>query len=146
MNANDRQVAGGHYRTTYQHWDMVIDLSLGYFEGQITKYVTRHRKKNGKQDLDKAMHFLDKLIESVNQNLLASAKPMIGAARRGLLLRYAKDNELNLLEDAVITTVVNWHQPRDLRDARNLLARLMAAVYDTEDAAEAGAGYVNQDR
>lgn len=61
--ANDTQVAGGHYRTHIQHWDYVVANDLGYFEGQITKYVTRWRKKNGLQDLHKARHFLQKLIE-----------------------------------------------------------------------------------
>lgn len=63
--ANKRQVAGDHYKSGIQHWDYVIANGLGYFEGQITKYVTRWRKKNGLQDLEKARHFLDKLIETV---------------------------------------------------------------------------------
>lgn len=61
--ANSTQVAGNHYRSEIQHWDYVIANDLGYFEGQITKYVTRWRKKNGLQDLYKARHFLQKLIE-----------------------------------------------------------------------------------
>ena len=64
QTANETQVAGEHYRTTIQHWDYVLANDLGYFEGQITKYVTRWRKKNGLEDLHKARHFLDKLIES----------------------------------------------------------------------------------
>lgn len=64
--ANKRQVAGTHYQTPtgYQHWDMVIDHNLNYFEGQITKYVMRCRSKNGVQDLQKALHFIEKYIES----------------------------------------------------------------------------------
>jgi len=61
------QVAGAHYKDVppeMQHWNVVIAHNLGYFEGQITKYVTRWRKKNGLEDLRKARHFLDKLIES----------------------------------------------------------------------------------
>ncbi len=61
--ANDRQVGGQHYNTPIQHWDYVVANELGYFEGQITKYVTRWRSKNGLEDLEKARHFLDKLIE-----------------------------------------------------------------------------------
>lgn len=65
MAANDRQVGGAHYQTpsNLQHWDIVFLFDLGYFEGQITKYVFRWRKKNGVEDLKKARHFLDKLIE-----------------------------------------------------------------------------------
>src|SRR6266436_5818764 len=62
-NPNARQVGGAHYRgAEFQHWDFVVDNSLGYFEGQVTKYVCRWRAKNGKQDLEKAAHYLEKLI------------------------------------------------------------------------------------
>ena len=65
MNANSKQVAGTHYAvgSGYQHWDIVVDQQLNYFEGQITKYVMRARKKNGMQDLEKAAHFLQKYME-----------------------------------------------------------------------------------
>jgi hypothetical protein len=61
--ANSRQVGGDHYKTSIQHWDYVIANDIPYLEAQIIKYVTRWRKKNGIQDLRKAQHFLDKLIE-----------------------------------------------------------------------------------
>ena len=63
MSANDKQVAGTHYAADVQHWDIVVMHNLNYFEGQITKYVMRARKKNGKQDLEKARHFIDKYLE-----------------------------------------------------------------------------------
>lgn len=64
MSANDRQVGGEHYKTGgEEHWDRVARLNLDYFQGQITKYVERWKKKNGVQDLEKARHFLDKYIE-----------------------------------------------------------------------------------
>lgn len=63
MGANDRQVGGSHYKAKTQHWDIVAEHDLDYFQGQITKYVMRWKKKNGLQDLEKARHFLDKYIE-----------------------------------------------------------------------------------
>lgn len=62
--ANNRQVGGNHYKTGgEEHWDRVNRLQLDYFQGQITKYVERWKKKNGVEDLKKARHFLDKYIE-----------------------------------------------------------------------------------
>lgn len=62
---NERQVGGTHYRTEHgmQHWDVVAKFDLDYFQGQITRYLFRWRKKNGIEDLEKARHFLDKYIE-----------------------------------------------------------------------------------
>lgn len=63
--ANERQVDGNHYSQEdgLQHWDYVVAQNLDYFQGQITKYVTRWKKKNGLKDLQKAQHFLEKYIE-----------------------------------------------------------------------------------
>ncbi len=63
MSANSRQVGGSHYQKPIQHWDFVASNDYGYLEGQVTKYLFRWRDKNGMQDLQKAAHFLQKLIE-----------------------------------------------------------------------------------
>lgn len=62
--ANDRQVSGEHYqKKTIQPWDYIAANGLGFFEGNIIKYITRWRDKGGVVDLEKAKHYLDKLIE-----------------------------------------------------------------------------------
>lgn len=61
--ANKTQVGGMHYVSSIQHWDFVWANNLDYFQAQITKYVSRCKKKNGVQDLEKAQHFLEKYIE-----------------------------------------------------------------------------------
>ena len=62
--ANQVQVGGYHYRNkTIQPWDAIHAWGLGFFSGNVVKYVARHREKNGVQDLKKARHYLDKLIE-----------------------------------------------------------------------------------
>ena len=43
-------------------WDYVWDHQLDFFEGNIVKYVSRWKHKNGLQDLKKAKEYLDKLI------------------------------------------------------------------------------------
>lgn len=64
--ANERQVGGDHYKRTggEEHWDRIWRLyGRGYFVGCITKYVERYQLKNGMRDLEKAQHFLQKLME-----------------------------------------------------------------------------------
>ena len=64
MSANEIQVAGSHYKDkSIQPWDYIAANQLGYFEGNIVKYVSRWREKGGVDDLRKARHYLDKLIE-----------------------------------------------------------------------------------
>ncbi|MEY4441045.1 MAG: hypothetical protein RL442_45 [Pseudomonadota bacterium] len=62
--ANKIQVAGTHYKQkAIQPWDYIAANELGYFEGNIVKYVSRWRDKGGVDDLRKAQHYLQKLIE-----------------------------------------------------------------------------------
>jgi hypothetical protein len=64
MTANDVQVGGSHYKgKSIQPWDYIAANNLGYFEGNIVKYVSRWKDKGGVDDLKKARHYLDKLIE-----------------------------------------------------------------------------------
>jgi hypothetical protein len=64
MNANNIQEGGSHYKTkSIQPWDYIVCNDLGYLEGNIIKYVSRHKEKGGIEDLKKARHYLDKLIE-----------------------------------------------------------------------------------
>jgi len=70
MSANDRQVAGNHYKGDVQHWDLAAQHRYDYFQGQVTKYVDRWKKKNGLQDLKKAQHFLEKYIECVEKGII----------------------------------------------------------------------------
>lgn len=61
--ANSMQVGGSHYSSSYQHWDFVTDYGIHYLLGCATKYLTRYRKKNGIQDLEKCVHYFTKARE-----------------------------------------------------------------------------------
>lgn len=63
-DANAVQVGGAHYKDrVIQPWDYIAANGLGYFEGNVVKYVSRWKDKGGVADLRKAAHYLQKLIE-----------------------------------------------------------------------------------
>lgn len=63
-SANATHVGGAHYAAKpIQPWDFIAANGLGYFEGNVVKYLSRWRDKGGVQDLHKAAHYLQKLIE-----------------------------------------------------------------------------------
>jgi hypothetical protein len=62
-NPLSEQVAGSHYKDmVIQPVEYIHANSIGYLEGNVIKYVSRWRKKNGVVDLQKARHYLDLLI------------------------------------------------------------------------------------
>ena len=65
IDVDEKQVGGNHYKTSFQHWDVLHKVGFGseYYVGQATKYLTRWRKKHGIRDIRKGQHFLEKLIQ-----------------------------------------------------------------------------------
>ena len=64
QDALDVQVGGDHYKSlAIQPVEYIHANKIGYFEGNVIKYVTRWRAKNGVADLEKAKHYIDLLIE-----------------------------------------------------------------------------------
>lgn len=64
MSANAVQVGGDHYKgSAIEPWDFIVANGIGFLEGNVIKYVSRYHVKGGVEDLRKARHYLDKLIE-----------------------------------------------------------------------------------
>ena len=64
MSVYDKQIGGSHYKKMkIQPSKFVIENELLFPEGNVIKYICRHRFKNGKEDLLKAMHFIEMIIE-----------------------------------------------------------------------------------
>ncbi len=60
----DEQVSGSHYREmAIQPVEYITQNRLGFLEGAIIKYVSRHRAKNGAEDIEKAIHCARLLLE-----------------------------------------------------------------------------------
>ena len=64
MSVWKKQIGGNHYRKyKLQPSRFVTENKLLYPEGCVIKYILRHQDKGGKQDLEKAKHFIDMIIE-----------------------------------------------------------------------------------
>ena len=59
MSALEQQAGGSHYKDlAIQPIEYCQKNRLDYGESNVIKYVTRHRTKNGVEDIDKAIHML----------------------------------------------------------------------------------------
>ena len=72
-HALQNQVGGGHYKDLkIQPVEYIHANKIGYFEGNVIKYVTRWRDKGGVEDLRKARHYIDLLLELETKVVVAS--------------------------------------------------------------------------
>ena len=64
MSSLDEQVGGDHYKKlAIQPIEYCHKNKMGSVESGVVKYVTRHSWKGGREDLEKAIHLLQMLIE-----------------------------------------------------------------------------------
>ena len=64
MSAYKKQIGGSHYKDMkIQPSKFINDNKLQFAEGNGIKYICRHAHKGGKEDLEKAKHYIDMIIE-----------------------------------------------------------------------------------
>jgi len=128
MAANERQVAGDHYRSGLQHWDLVAHNKMGYFEAQITKYITRWKKKNGVQDVEKSIHYHEKLTELLENKVLDlpySREPKF-------LEEFKISNELYSVEYTIFYLLLTYTSMDELFRVGILLQHLLEMAKEKE--------------
>lgn len=60
----DKQVGGSHYKDmAIQPGEFITKNNIPWYEGNAIKYICRHKQKGGKQDLEKALHYLQLAID-----------------------------------------------------------------------------------
>ena len=109
-----KQIGGDHYGGGWQHWDWIVSLgkeaALYYLIGNATKYICRHRVKNGKQDVLKAISYIDKASEE------------IGAQRIVIqdLFKIVEKYDLNLLETKILFLICNGEWGHAVEELKRL--------------------------
>lgn len=64
MNALEKQEGGNHYKNLkIQPVEYITANNIPYLEGNVIKYTTRHVFKNGREDILKAIHYLELILE-----------------------------------------------------------------------------------
>ena len=63
-NALENQVGGSHYaEMTIQPAEFIVFNEIGFLEGNVIKYICRHQNKNGAEDIKKAIHYCELLLQ-----------------------------------------------------------------------------------
>lgn len=123
---NTRQVGGSHYKTKVEHWDWVESQGVGYLEGNASKYLTRWRKKDGVKDLEKALHYVDKLM-TLHGNSRLKRMNRATIIDPGLTERFLEANDIaeNSLEATAIIGLLTWQTNHQLTTVRSAVLELI---------------------
>ena len=71
-SALDTQVGGRHYTMMkMQPFELITEIHADYYLGNVIKYLSRYKRKNGRQDLEKARHYIQYMRENNVRQYLA---------------------------------------------------------------------------
>lgn len=59
----EKQEGGEHYKLPIQPVEYITKNNIPYLEGNVIKYITRHRNKNGAEDIRKAIHYCEIILQ-----------------------------------------------------------------------------------
>jgi len=65
MSFRDKQEGGNHYKNAkIQPIDFIVENGIKFREANAIKYIFRHESKNGAEDIKKAIHYLEMILET----------------------------------------------------------------------------------
>lgn len=136
MKANDIQIGGQHYKKAeFQPWDW-DRYGVGGLEWTAIKYVTRYKDKGGVEDLKKAKHYVEKLIEDYKHwyrynKLIKDSNKSLDQIEK-LLNAYHLQNNLDDLQVAFVEAMLYWHTDIMLAHSISLIQDMIDA-YSTSN-------------
>ena len=86
MSAFDKQISGNHYKSLkIQPMQYALENNLNYGQANAIKYITRYKSKNGLEDLKKAIHCIELLIDHEYNPGLPESGPILTENQRILI-------------------------------------------------------------
>ena len=116
MSALDLQVGGDHYKNLkMQPIVLIVRANCDFIQGCIIKYISRYKYKNGKQDIEKCIHYAQ-----LAQELSHNDKNYMNI---GLGYSYARTNDLNVYQTSIIVSVLQKDYYNVIQNCKALLKK-----------------------
>ena len=140
-DVNQKQVGGTHYnQVKTQHWDLMLLNHVPYLEAQITKYVTRWKKKHGVQDVEKSIHYLEKLQDALGKGeipyptaeLTSAQAPRVVPAKN--FEEFIDENRIGDIEKTIFVLLLTYTTADELDRVGILLKHLHGAAVEIQKA------------
>lgn len=128
---NEVQVGGDHYKgVAFQPWDWARshsgDVGLGYYEVSAISYIARFRKKGGIQDLEKVLHYVDKMLYCFKLGQYGNkSSPSLLRIRE-----FNKQNVCDRFQSEAITLLCLWRNEAELLEVKKIVEELIQCQRD----------------
>lgn len=128
---NEVQIGGDHYKgVTFQPWDWARTLpdcaGLGYYEVSAISYIARFRKKGGVEDLEKVLHYIDKMLFCFK--LGQYRNPCTASLLR--IREFNRQNSCDRFQSEAIQLLVLWRNEEELLETKKIVEELIQVQRD----------------
>ena len=118
------QIGGDHYRKlVIQPVELIRDINANFFQGNVIKYVTRYKDKNGIKDLEKAKHYLELMRELKPQTDTKLSQEYLLEA----VANYSTGNNLGDFERDIILSIIYKDGENNIPDENIDIAILLVS-------------------
>lgn len=101
MKASEVQVGGSHYKNLkIQPIELITKLRCSFIQGNIIKYISRYKSKNGLEDLDKCIHYARLAIEYGDVRRCKDSEVSVA------INSYIAKNNMTIMQRRIITAAV----------------------------------------
>jgi len=64
----EKQIGGDHYKNmAITPTEYIVANDIRWSEGNVIKYISRHEAKNGRQDVEKALHYCELILKGYDE-------------------------------------------------------------------------------
>jgi hypothetical protein len=116
-----------HYEGTIQPTEFIEGRDLSFIEGNVVKYLSRHKKKAGKLDLEKALWYIGRILDKADGKDLEESHST---------QEFIKSQGFSPLEGEIMTKLVRYYATRntsDLYTVQVLIKTLIEREYGSDD-------------
>ena len=116
-----------HYEGTIQPMEFIEGKNLGFVEGNVIKYISRHKKKAGKLDLGKALWYLNRLLDKTDGKEYLTEDHSVKA--------FVESQKFSQLEAAIINKFMDYmiyRRTADLYQVRDMIKTLSLIEYGND--------------
>lgn len=119
MINKDKEVGGTHYADMkIEPFELIDALDLDFVQGNIIKYVSRYKNKGGNQDLEKAIHYCDMIINKFLGGNGLTYK--LSKQQKFVIKMYCEINGLTDIENLIIGHAIA-HEYKECKSEINKL-------------------------
>ena len=126
-NPLSKEIGGNHYKGNYQPVELIEKVGMYFCCGNVLKYVYRHKNKNGRQDLEEALHYCE-LMSQLGNNWYSGTPISMDYSRYEFYKFITENKQLDANQMRAILSIAN----KDISSLKEAISNEILCCYEND--------------